>query len=109
MPLGFLHSSAGKEPACNVGDVGLIPGLGRCPGEGNSYPLQYSGPKNSMDCTVHGVTESGTRLSDSDLTLHALRRRSIGGAPLFTVTALESHGDREQDAVQGLPLLLHVL
>ena len=60
-------------------------------------------------CVVHGVAKSQTRLSDSDLTLHALRRRSIGGAPLFTVTALESHGDREPDAVQGLPHLLHVL
>jgi len=38
MPLGFPHGSAGKESACNMGDVGLIPGLGRCPGEGNSYP-----------------------------------------------------------------------
>ena len=43
----------------------LIPGLGRSPGEGKGYPLQYSGLKNSMDCIVHGVTESRIRLSDS--------------------------------------------
>ena len=49
--------SAGKESACNVGDLGLIPGLGRPPGEGKGYPLQYSGLENSMDCTVHGVRE----------------------------------------------------
>ena len=41
-----------------------IPGLGRSPGEGKGYPLQYSGLENSMDCTVHGVTKSRTRLSN---------------------------------------------
>ena len=56
--------SAGKESACNAGDLGSIPGLGRSPGEGNGYPLQYSGLENSMDCTVHGVTKSRTQLSD---------------------------------------------
>ena len=49
---------AGKESACNAGDLGLIPGLGRSPGEGKGYPLQYSGLVNSTDCIVHGVTES---------------------------------------------------
>ena len=46
--LGFPCGSAGKEPACNVGDLDLTPGLGRSPGEGKSYPLQYSGLENSM-------------------------------------------------------------
>ena len=46
--LGFPGGSGGKESACNVGDLGLIPGLGRSPGEGNGYPLQYSGLENSM-------------------------------------------------------------
>ena len=45
----FPHSSIGKESACNVGDLGSIPGLGRSPGEGKGYPLQYSGLENSMD------------------------------------------------------------
>ena len=63
-PLGFPCGSAGKESACNAGDLGLIPGLGRSPGEGNGYPLQYSGLENSTDCIVHGVTKSQTRLSD---------------------------------------------
>ena len=49
--------SAGKESACNAGDLGSISGLGRSPGEGNSYPLQDSGLKNSWTI-VHGVTES---------------------------------------------------
>ena len=50
----FPGGSSGKESACNVGDLGSIPGLGRSPGEGNGYPLQYSGLENSMDCIVHG-------------------------------------------------------
>ena len=52
--LGFPCDSAGKEPTCNVGDMGSVPGLGRSPGEGKDYPLQYSGLENSMDCIVHG-------------------------------------------------------
>ena len=47
---GFPDCSVGKESACNTGDPGLIPGLGRSPGERNNYPLQYSGLENSMDC-----------------------------------------------------------
>ena len=50
-------SQVGKESACNVGDLGSIPGLGRSSGEGIGYPLQYSDPENSMDCIVHGVTK----------------------------------------------------
>ena len=55
--LGFPCGSAGKESTCNAEAPGLIRGLGRSPGEGNSYPLQYSGLKNSMDCIVHGLAE----------------------------------------------------
>ena len=54
----------GKESACNAGGLGSIPGLGRSPGEGKGYPLQYSGLENSMDCIVHGVAKSRTRLRD---------------------------------------------
>ena len=62
--LGFPGGSAGKESACNAGDLGLIPELGRSPGEEKGYPLQYSDLENSMDSTVHEVTESQTRLSN---------------------------------------------
>jgi len=55
---GFPGGSAGKESTCDAGDLGSILGLGRSPGEGNSSPLQHSGLENSMDCIVHGVTES---------------------------------------------------
>ena len=60
--LGFPGGSAGKESACNEGDLGSIHGLGRSPGEGNGYPLQYSGQENSIDCIVHGVTKRWTLL-----------------------------------------------
>ena len=65
--LGFPCGSAGKESACNAGDLGSIPGLGRSLGEGKGYPLQYSGLENFMDCIFHGVTKSRTRLSDFHL------------------------------------------
>ena len=58
--LGLSCGSAGKESACNVGDLGLTLGLGRFPGEGKCYTLQYSGLENSMDGIVHGVTRSQT-------------------------------------------------
>ena len=56
--LGFPSDSASKESTCNAGDLGLIPGLGRSPGEGKGYPLWYSALENSMDCIVQGVTKS---------------------------------------------------
>ena len=55
---GFPDSSAAKEATCNAADLGSIPE------EGKGYPLKYSGLENSMDCIVHGVTKSQTRLSD---------------------------------------------
>ena len=58
--LGFHCGSSGKESACSVEDLGLIPRLGGSPGEGKGYPLQYSGLENSMDSTVHGGIESQT-------------------------------------------------
>ena len=59
-PLGFPCGSADEESACNVGDMGLIPGLERTPGEGKGYPLHYSGLENSMDRIVHAVAKSWT-------------------------------------------------
>ena len=58
--LGFPCGSAGKESACNLGDLGSIPGLGKFPGEGTGYLLQYSSLENSIDCILHGVTKSWT-------------------------------------------------
>ena len=63
--MGFPGRSDSKESTCNSGDVGSTPGLGRTPGEGNGYPLRYSGLENSMDrgawqAIVHGVAKSWT-------------------------------------------------
>ena len=56
---GFPCGSAGKESTCSVGDLGSIPGLGRSPGKGTGYPLQYPGPG-----VFHGVAKSQTGLKD---------------------------------------------
>ena len=66
--LGFSCDSAGKESACNAGDLGLIPGLKRSPGQGKGYSFQYSGLENSMDYIVHGVAKSWTWLSNLHFT-----------------------------------------
>ena len=58
LKLGFLGGSAGKESACNAGDLGLIPGLGRFPRDKKGYPFQYSGLENSMDYSPWGRKES---------------------------------------------------
>ena len=70
---GFPGGSDDKAPACNTGDQGSIPGLGRSPGEGNGNPLQYPCLENSMNrgagwATVHGVAKSQTRLSNFTFT-----------------------------------------
>ena len=67
--MGFPGDSDGKASACSVGDLGLIPGSGRSPGEGNGNPLLYSCLENPMDreaweATVHGVAKSRTQLSN---------------------------------------------
>ena len=58
--MGFPCGSAGEEAVCNEGNLGFIPGLGRIPGKGKGYPLQYSGLEDFMDSIVHGVTKSWT-------------------------------------------------
>ena len=81
--LGFPGGSDGKASASNAGDPGLIPALGRSPGEGNGNPLLYSCLENSMDegswwATVHGVAKSRTQLSNFTFFGHA------GSLLLFT-------------------------
>ena len=71
----FPGGSEGKASACNAGDQGSIPGLGRYPGEGNENPFQYSCLENPMDggaweAAVHGVAEGRTRLSEFTFTFH---------------------------------------
>ena len=66
--VGFPGGLADKESTCNMGDLGWIPGLRRSPGEGKGHPLQYPGLESSMDCIVHGLTKTGTGLSDFHFT-----------------------------------------
>ena len=68
--MGFPCGSAGKESTCSVGDLGLIPGLGRSPGEGKVYSLQDSGLENSMDCIVYKAEKSQAQLSNLHSFIH---------------------------------------
>ena len=77
--LGFPCGSAGKESACNEGDLGLIPGYG----EGKGYPCQFPGLENSMDYVIHGVANSQTRLSDFHFHFHASKCSEEITAKLF--------------------------
>ena len=81
--IGFPSGPAGKESACNAGDLGFIPGLGRFPGEGNGYPLQYSGLENSRDCIVHRVAKSQALLSDFHF--HSINSDSARNPPSLGV------------------------
>ena len=84
-PKIFPSSSAGKESTYNAGDLGSTPGLGRSPGEGNSYPLQYSGLENSMDCIGHRVAKSQTRLSNFHLLKEALQEKTSSRTDNFSI------------------------
>ena len=109
---GFPCGSAGKESACNVEDLDLIPRLWRSLGEGKGYPLQYSGLENSMDCLVHGVAKSWTRLSDFHLTWDRPQTLQLGalGSPLwaahakgFAFSFWKALGVQPKILIRGLP------
>ena len=72
---GFPCGSAGKESACSVGDLGLIPGLGGSPGERKGYPLQYSGLENSMDYTWIGGLDMASDFHLSEPRFLSLEKR----------------------------------
>ena len=86
--LGFRGGSAGEESACSAGDLGLLPGLGRAPGEGKGYPLRYSGLENPMDCIGLGVAKSWTRPRDFHFhsTVLILFSAFIPGSPSPTLS-----------------------
>ena len=92
--LHFPGSSADKESTCNAGDLDLIPGLGRSPGEGNSYSLQYSGLENSIDSIVQVVTKRQTRLSKFHIHVHVAFCCFCYGNQ-FQYSCLENPVDRE--------------
>ena len=110
----FPCGAAGKESACNVGDLGLIPGLGRSPGEGHGNPLQYSGLENFMECLVHEVAQSWTRLSDFHspfLSLMAVQYVPVVSSASFgqffpqaCMVFSQAYSDSTQVKAQGSPL-----
>ena len=100
MMTGFPGGSAGKESACNAGDLGSIPGLGRCPGEGKCYPLQYPGLENSMDCRVRGDTKSRTRLSDFHFHFHMILR-GFPGDSVVKESTCQSRDFRDAGSISG--------
>ena len=110
--LDFPCGSAGKKSTYHAGDLGSIPGLGRSPGEGKGYPLQYSGLENSRDCIVHGVAKSWTRLGNFHLfllLLHQLHLRSSSiirswrsGTPALGEGVTEGYGFQKTELTGGL-------
>ena len=105
----FPGGSAGKESASSARDLGSVPGLGRSPGEGKGYPVQYSGLEDSMGCVVHEVTKSRTRLSHFTFHSHgsaAGRGPLLANRPPFCCTQLNprtnagdsGQGQRLEDA-----------
>ena len=99
--VGFPCSSAGKESTCNAGDLGLIPGLGRSPGEGKSCPLQYSGLENSMDYVDHGVAKSRTRLNNFHFFLPTtLIPSCASSSPAFRIMCSAYKLNRQGDNIQ---------
>ena len=86
--MGFPGGSEVKASACNAGDLGSIPGLQRCPGEGHGNPLQYSGLENSIYCIVHGVAKSWTW--PSDFQFHFLRHIEVLTPVSANVTLFEN-------------------
>ena len=110
--LDFPCGSAGKKSTYNARDLGSIPGLGRSPGEGKGYPLQYSGLENSRDCIVHGVAKSRTLLGNFHLfllLLHQLHLRSSSiirswrsGTPALGEGVTEGYGFQKTELTGGL-------
>ena len=83
---GFPDGSVGKEYACNAGDPGSIPGLGRSAGEGIGYPLQHSSLENSMDSIVYEVAKNRTQLGDFHSHSTDLRSNNNPAGPFFLYT-----------------------
>ena len=107
LSVGFPCGLAGKESACNMGDLGLTPGLGRFPGEGKGYPFQYSGLENSRGCIVHGVAKSRTQLSDFHFT--SLQSSSICKDVIFLFSNKDMANFLKGDIVDMLGFLGHMI
>ena len=99
----FPGGSEAKASACNVGDLGSIPGSGRSPGEGNGNSLQYSFLENPTDrgawwATVHGVTKSRTRLSDLTINFSTLIEKDVFGLGILSRRYLTIKSKRKKNS-----------
>ena len=106
--MGFLHSSVGKESACNAGDPGSIPGLGRSPGEGNGNTLQYSCLENPMDRGAWWATSPWGRKSRTRLSAYTTTNEGQGQGHPFRAPRTLSPGIEKQGTLVlahwGIPL-----
>ena len=108
----FPGGSAGKESACNGRNLGLIPGLGRSPVKGNSYPLQYSGLEYSMDWMVHGVSKSRTErllLSEAQILTCSAPKVLMTWGRTLNIHAIARSSQSESCSVMSDSLQLHGL
>ena len=110
---GFPGGSEGKESACSTGDLGLIPGLGRSPGEGNGYPLQYSCLGNPLNreawrAPVHGVAKRQLCPSDSHFPFlsHSQQCRRGGSFDLTLQKRITLRGSELRRPGPGPPWVL---
>ena len=104
--MGFPGGSSGKEYACNAGDQGSIPGLGTSPGEGNSYPLQYSDLEKSMGCIAHGVERVRHNWTSFTYIYDILKKQSLVTENRWVVYKV---CEREEIATKGCIVLLFVM
>ena len=110
--------SDGKASACNAGDPGSIPGLGRSPGEGNGNPLQYPCLENPMDgeawqATVHGVAKSQTRLSDFTFTFYSFTKEEKSQIQLVSTFSFLHRGNHQPKVVclkksHSIPVFIYI-
>ena len=88
----YLYMKRGfpvAQSACNEGNLDLVPGLGRFPGEGKGYPLQYSGLENSIDYIAHGVANSRPQLSDFHFPSKHKKKKFIGNGSLNEIRCIQ--------------------
>ena len=99
--MGFPGGSDGKESACHAGDPGLIPQLGRSPGEGKGYALQYSGLENFMDCTVNEVAPEVPAFPGDEALFHCAKPSRVLRGPANSMTGALMAGRGKTPGVQA--------
>ena len=102
--MGFPHGSDGKESTCNEGDLGLIPGLGRSPGEGEDYPLQYSVLEKNLALSINQCQLQDLQISEHLIDLLSILLRCNGFAGIQKAV-VDQTGSRPPNSDHGLFLV----